>query len=552
MSLHTDRRADSARSAVTFAAVLLALLILPTSVTGSGVALPHIRRDTGASLEALQWVVHGYNLTFASFMLACGSLADRFGRRRVFAGGAALFTVASLVSAATSNILVLDLMRGLAGVGAAALLTGGSAILATSFDGPARTRAFAAVGIVTGGGLALGAMAAGTLADALGWRWFFGLHALLMLLVLLAVPFLTESRGAVAARVDWAGTATFVSSLFLLMLGMVEGPQWGWGSAGVRGLLAGSAVLMVAFVLVEQRTRHPMLDLRLLRNARFMALCLIPVVVSLSFVILLPLLPNYLVVANDASSRAAGATMLLMTLPILVTPLLAGRLISWGLSTRHVFGLSLICLTGGVAWLAAILQAGMSLTALSGPLITLGVGLGLNFGLVDGSVLTVVAPEATGTAAGFLNMLRLGSEAIAIAAVGTVLVDLVQDWLGDGLGRFPAYRAGAGELADSVNAGDLTGPLSEIPAGIRPEFTDLVTRGLTEAWQTVLWASAAGCAVLSVLIYVMLAEPERGPASPGRSRAVAGTESPGEHRAPCPAGRPASSLRRSGERSPKP
>ncbi|WP_233157195.1 MULTISPECIES: MFS transporter [Amycolatopsis] len=547
MRLPTGGRTGSARPAISCTAILLVLLILPTSVTGSGVALPHIRRDTGASLDALQWVVHGYNLTFASFMLACGSLADRFGRRRVFIGGAVLFTVASLVSAATSDILLLDVMRGLAGVGAAALLTSGSAILATSFDGAARTRAFAAVGIVTGGGLAMGAMAAGTLADALGWRWFFGLHALLMLLVLLAVPFLPESRGAVTARVDSVGTATFVTSLFLLMLGVVEGPRWGWGSAGVVGLLAGSVVLMVAFVLVERRARHPMLDLRLLRNAEFMALCLIPVVVSFSFVILLPLLPNYLVAANGASSKTAGATMLLMTLPILVTPLLAAKLIRWGLTTRHVLGLSLVCLTGGVTWLAAVLQAGMSLTALSGPLITLGVGLGLNFGLIDGAALTVVAPEATGTAAGLLNVLRLGSEAIAIAVVGTVLVDLVQGSLGDGLGGFPAYRGGAGELADSVNAGDLTGPLSEVPADIRPEFSDFVTSGLTGAWQTVLWASAAICAVLSVLIYVMLAGPRR-----GQSRAAAGAEPRRDHRAPHPAGRVGSGPRPAAERTPEP
>ncbi|WP_242884703.1 MFS transporter [Actinomadura litoris] len=123
--------------AVTLAAVLLTLVVLPTSVTGSGVALPHIERDTGASLEALQWVVHAYNLTFACFMLACGSLADLLGRRRLFAAGAALFTAASLASAVARDVLLLDLMRALAGVGAAALLTSGSSILATAFTGRA-------------------------------------------------------------------------------------------------------------------------------------------------------------------------------------------------------------------------------------------------------------------------------------------------------------------------------------------------------------------------------------------------------------------------------
>ncbi|MUN36868.1 MFS transporter [Actinomadura litoris] len=500
--------------AVTLAAVLLTLVVLPTSVTGSGVALPHIERDTGASLEALQWVVHAYNLTFACFMLACGSLADLLGRRRLFAAGAALFTAASLASAVARDVLLLDLMRALAGVGAAALLTSGSSILATAFAGRARVRAFAAVGIATGGGLALGAMAAGTLADSLGWRWFFGSHALAMLPVLAAVPLLRESRAESAARVDWAGTAAFAGGVFLLMFGMVEGPQWGWASPGVLGLLAGAVLLAVVFVLVERRRPDPMLDLGLVRNRRFMALCLIPVVVSFSFVILLPLLPNYLVVASGMSSRAAGATMLLMTAPILVAPLLAGLLIRRGLPSRAVFTLSLVLLTGGGAWLAAVLRPDIGPAALAGPLITLGVGLGLNFGLVDGAVLTVVDPRATGTAAGFLNTLRLGSEAVVIAAAGSALVNLTEHRLSRAAP--PGRAEDPGAVADSVNSGDLDGALAGLPADGRASLLDAIAHGFTDAWQTVLWASTAVCALLSAAIYLLLADREPAAEPAGR------------------------------------
>ncbi|MDI3408119.1 efflux MFS transporter permease [Streptomyces cavernicola] len=241
---------------------------------------------------------------------------------------------------------------------------------------------------------------------------------------------------------DWAGTAAFSGGLFLLMLGTVEGPQQGWGSTGVLGLLAGSAVLLAVFAVVELRVRQPMLDLRLLRNGRFMALCLIPVVATCSFVILLPLLPNYLLVANGYSGPQAGGVMLLMTLPILVTPLLATWLPRRGLTARHVFGLSLLCLTAGVAWLAGTLAPAVTPGELAPPLITLGVGLGLNFGLVDGAVLDVVAPEATGTAAGFLNTLRLGSEALAIAAASAALVGLVRSNVATGLDRSPPTRPG--------------------------------------------------------------------------------------------------------------
>ncbi|RBQ18049.1 hypothetical protein DP939_22045 [Spongiactinospora rosea] len=486
------------RRAFTLAAVLLTLLTLPTSVTGSGVALAHIGRDVQAPLDALQWVVHAYNLTFACFMLACGSLGDLYGRRRVFAAGAVTFGAASLVSAVTTDVLLLDLARGVAGAGAAALLTSGSAVLSTTFDGKARDRVFAALGIVTGAGLALGAMAAGTLADSLGWRWFFGAHALLMVPVLAAVPAMRESRSRTEAQVDWPGTGTFVGGLLLLMLGTVEGPQWGWGSPGVLGLFAGAAVLLAAFVLVERRRRHPMLDLELLRNKRFMGLCLIPVVVSFSFVVLLPLFPNYLMVANGLDSRAAGATMLLMTVPILVAPILAGRLVGWGLPTRTVFALSLACLTAGLIWLTLTLTPGMDATALAGPLITLGIGLGLNFGLVDGAVLTTVPPTEAGTAAGFLNTLRLGSEAVAIAATGAALVNLTRTRLPS----TPSPKA----VSNSVNAGDITTPLSWLPHQARPAFLDAVAQSITGAWQLVLWSCAAICALLSITIWVLLAQ----------------------------------------------
>ncbi|RKT84889.1 Major Facilitator Superfamily protein [Saccharopolyspora antimicrobica] len=502
---------NAARSVSTLAAVLLTLVVLPTSVTGSAVVLPHIGAETGASLDALQWVVHAYNLTFACFMLACGSLADLIGRRRVFLVGAVVFASASVASAVATDIHLLDAARGIAGAGAAALLTSGSSLVATSFEGAARTRAFAAVGIATGSGLALGAMLAGVLADTSGWRSFFAAHALLMLPVLCAVPAMRESRGSSATGVDWPGTAAFVGGTFLLMLGVVEGPQWGWGSPGVLGLLAGAALLLVLFALVERRRRDPMLDLGLLRNAKFVALCSIPVVATLSFVILLPLLPNYLLVANRSTSREAGSTMLLMTLPILVAPLLAGRLIRWGVSTRAVFAASLLCLTAGTGWLAAVLHPGIGVAELAGPLIALGVGLGLNFGLVDGAALAAVDVEKTGTAAGLLNTVRLGSEALAIAAAGSALVNLTQQSLGRGLWQLPAYRGTPEELANDVNAGDLAGPMSALPADVQQRFFAFVADGFTDSWQVLLWTCAAICALLSAAIAVVLREPEVAP-----------------------------------------
>lgn len=212
---------------LTLVAVCLAVLVLPASLTGTSVALPDISSDLHVGLAPLQWVVNAYNLAFACFMLGCGSLADIVGRRRMFAAGTALFAVSTLVSGATSSIVVLDVARAVAGLGAAAVMTSGAAILATTFEGPAQARAFAILGSSAGAGLALGPSSAGLLVNTFGWRSVFFSHLIISVLVLVAVPRMPESKNPGATKVDWTGTATFTLSLFCLMYAVVQGPQQG-------------------------------------------------------------------------------------------------------------------------------------------------------------------------------------------------------------------------------------------------------------------------------------------------------------------------------------
>lgn len=182
------------RPALTLAVVLLAFVTVPMSISGAAVALPGIGADLHTAGAPLQWVMNAYNVTFASFMLVTGSAADMVGRRRTFAAGAGLFAIGSLAAAVAPGIAVLDLARALSGVGAAGVFASGGAILATTFDGAARTRAFAALGSAAGLGLAAGPTLAGWLVGALGWRATFGLHALLVA-VALAGSVTSPNRG---------------------------------------------------------------------------------------------------------------------------------------------------------------------------------------------------------------------------------------------------------------------------------------------------------------------------------------------------------------------
>ncbi|MER5602511.1 MFS transporter [Streptomyces sp. NPDC002265] len=494
---------------LTLVAVCLAVLVLPASLTGTSVALPEINSDLHVGLASLQWVVNAYNLAFACFMLGCGSLADIVGRRRMFTAGTVLFALSTLAGAITSSIVVLDVTRALAGLGAAAVMTSGAAILATTFEGAAQARAFAILGSSAGAGLALGPSTAGLLVDAYGWRSVFLSHLVISVLVLLAVPMMPESRNPAATKVDWAGTTTFTLSLFCLMYAIVQGPQQGWTSAGTLLLLGGAAVLMALFVVAELRQSQPMIQLSLLRQGRFMAVSLIPIALSFSFVCLLVLLPTYFTGVVGMSVNASGATMMLLTLPVLVVPLVVSQLVKNGVSTRLVLTLSLVVAAAGAAWLTLI-GPDVSVAALAGPLLLLGISMGMTAGLVDGAAITSVEPAQAGAAAGLFNTMRLAGEAFAIAVMSAVLLNSTRSHISDGLSAVRGAKdVDVDGVADRVIGGDLAGAAHTVGGSARSGFLDLLTRGYTDGLHLVLWTVAVICAASAVLVSVMLRERTR-------------------------------------------
>ncbi|MEV0649594.1 MFS transporter [Phytomonospora sp. NPDC050363] len=473
------------RPAISLAVVLLAFAAVPMSISGAAVALPGIGADLGASGAPLQWVMNAYNLTFASFTLVAGSTADLIGRRRVFVIGATVFAAGSLLSAAAPGIVLLDVARALSGIGAAGVFASGGAILATTFDGAARTRAFAALGSAAGLGLAMGPTLSGWLVGALGWRAAFGLNAALLTLALAFAGFLAESRARRRPRLDVPGAVLFVAGLGALVLGTVQGPEWGWSSPGVLALLAAGIASLVLFAVVQRRSAAPLLDLSLVRNRRFLALCMVPVVTTFGFVTLLTYLPTYLVGASGFSAQRAGTILLLMTAPVLLAPPLAGALVNRGVPGRVLITLSLAMFAAGNAWLTVIGPA-TSVAVIAAPLLLIGLGAGVSFGVGDGMAMSLVEPEQAGMATGFLNTMRIGSEAIVIAVFGAVLVSLI------------GARLGSTELAAKVAAGDLSDGASATLAA-----------GFTDALHIALYATAAVCAVGTVAIAAALAEPRR-------------------------------------------
>ncbi len=409
----------SPHPAVVLLAVLLSTLALPITLTGAAVALPDIGSELRGSLASVQWVVNGYNATFASFMLAAGALADRFGRRRVFATGVAIFTGSGLLGAVAGNILLLDLARVVAGIGAAAAATSASAILADTFEGRARTRAFALFGTVIGVGLAFGPSIAGLLIEGFGWRAVFGGPVLIGCVVLALVPLLPESRAARIGPMDWAGNAAFTGALLLLIFGFVEGPELGWAEPMVLAAFTGVVVLLVVFVLVERRVPAPMFDLGLMASPRFLGYLLAAGAIVTIFVPLLIYLPSYLTTVLGLNVGSATRTLISLTAPTVVLPLL-GAMITKRIPAGAVVVGAVVVIGFGAAWLTGI-GPNSTPSGLVAPLLTIGVGIGLSIGLLDGLAISSVAPARAGIAAGMINTARLASETVAIAVVGSVL-----------------------------------------------------------------------------------------------------------------------------------
>lgn len=419
------------KSWLTLAAVCLAAFLVPSSLTTVALALPDIRTDLAAGESAAQWTINAYNIAAAGTMLAAGSLADRWGRRRMYAAGVLAFAGASLVSAAAPQVLVLDVARAVAGIGGAMVLTAGTALVSTAFHGPAADRAFGLLGVVSGIGLAAGPTAAGVLVDTLGWRWVFAAQGALALLAIAAAAVAKDSPSGRCGRTDWAGAAAFTAGLVLFGVAVVQAPDLGWSGWPTLLMFAGFLVAMLWFVRIERRRPDPICDLSLLRSGRFVGLCLAPIAVAAGFVALLILLPPYLSTAAGLTAGATGLVMLLLTGPVLVAPLAGSLLLNLGLRDPAVIGLSLFLQACGIGWLAYAGPGG-GVGTLAAPLLITGTGAGLSMGLLDGAAIRSVVAARAGMAAGLFNTARLAGEALVIAVAGSLLVTLRQS------GPYPA------------------------------------------------------------------------------------------------------------------
>ncbi|WP_413722972.1 MFS transporter [Sodalis sp. RH23] len=492
-------------------AVCLAALALPLSFTGAALATHTIGIEFSASAAQLSWITNSFMLTFGSFMLPAGALADVYGRKRVFMGGAALFAMGSLALDFAPDITTLNLLRALQGAGAAAALAGGSAALAQEFTGHAQTRAFSMIGTTFGIGLALGPIVSGSLIEHFGWRSIFLTGTILDVIALvIAQGVMKETRNPGSSRFDSAGAVAFIAALGFLTLGLNEAPDRGWSAAIVLGAFALSIAAFVLFATIETRIKQPLLELSLFRYGRFVGVQILPIATCYAYVVLLIVLPMRFIGVEGYSEIQTGLLMLALSAPMLIVPA-GAAILARTIPASWLASAGLFVAAGGLFWLSRV-GSGGSMLALTGPLLVIGLGTGIPWGLMDGLSVTVVPRDQAGMASGIFNTTKVASEGIALAMVNALLSAFV---------FLAVTRAGAGDGAHQplVEASRqlATGNLDQATRMLAPLGRDALTMAYDTAFTMLLYVLMTVTLAAAVSVFILLSPRDAGTPCPDRT-----------------------------------
>ena len=411
--------AGSPRAGWTLAIVSIALFMTALDNLVVGVALPSIRLDLGGSIESLEWTVNAYTLTFAVLFIPGAALGHRFGRRRLFTIGLAIFTTASALAAIAPTIESLIAARALQGLGAAIVTPLTLTLLSQAFPGERRGMALGIWSGVSGLGVALGPLVGGAVVEGIAWQWIFWLNVPIGLaLVPLAARLLTESRGP-AERLDLPGLALAGAGLFGLTYGIVRATALGWTSATVVASVGAGLTLLAAFLWWEARASAPMLPLRFFRSRGFSASNGVSFAMFFGVFGSIFLLSQFFQTAQGLSPFEAGLRTLPWTaMPMIVAPI-AG-LLSDRIGSRPLMATGLALQSIALAWLALVSAPDAPYASLIAPFVIAGVGMALVFAPTANAVLSSVRPAEAGQASGATNAIREVGGVMGVAVLATV------------------------------------------------------------------------------------------------------------------------------------
>jgi len=481
----------------TLLAVCVATFMLLIDVTIVNVALPDIQSDLGASFSSLQWVIDAYALTLASFLLVAGSVGDRIGRRRVFSFGFALFTAASFACGLSGDPTVLNFARGVQGAGAAAMFATALALIAQEFEGRERANAIGIWGATVGGAVAVGPLIGGLITEGLGWEWVFFVNVPIgVAAIVLTETKLANVKASDPQPIDWAGLVTFSAGLFLLIFGLIRGNPEGWGSAQIVASLGGAIALLVAFVVIESRREHAMLDLSLFRRPAFTGVSIVAFALSAGMFAMFLYLTLYIQDVLQYSPLEAGVRFLPTTLLSFFVAPLAGRALH-RIPAGRIMGTGMILVGLGLLLQHGI-EVGDSWTGLLPGFILTGIGVGMTNPGIASVAIGVVEPARAGMASGINSTFRQVGIATGTAALGAIFQARIESKLGDLLPQAPS------SFADAVSSGAAQSAVASAPPQIQDRALDAANTAFVSAFNEILLVGAAIALVGALASWVLI------------------------------------------------
>jgi EmrB/QacA subfamily drug resistance transporter len=487
------------------ASLISSLIMLDSNIVA--VSLPAIARSLGATFTEIEWVVSAYILTFAALLLAAGSFADRYGRKKSTLIGLVIFTLASALCGLATSAMMLNCSRAIQGVGSAFLLTSSTAVINQAFSGADRAKAYAFWGSCLGIAITLGPIVGGVMTDMFGWRSAFLVNLPVGTALFVTACFvLTESRDHDAKRLDIVGIATFSLGLFLLVWALIDGNNLGWAASAILFRLAGAFLLLIAFVIAELRRDRPMVDLSLFKQSKFLGAVFAMLGYASAAQVLIFFLPLFLQNVFGYSPTMAGLAMLPFALPMFVAPRI-GASLAGRYAGRTLLTTALAATAFGNLLLTASALTGATYPVFIVGMLVAGSGAGLLNSETAKTLQGAVPVQRSGMASGISATTRFVGLLLGVALFGAVLSQgVMRSFIAasGGLGVEPDVAIAA---AKRVASGDLSGVLSGISGHLQVQLHSAAVDAFSTGFASATAVAAAVAALTGALAYRLVRLP---------------------------------------------
>ena len=455
----------------TLAAVVVCSFMLLLDVTIVAVALPSIADSLDPSFASLQWVVDAYTLTLTVFLLTGGSLGDIFGHKRLLTIGLVIFTVASVACAQAPTALFLDVARGVQGVGAAVMFATALALIVQEFRPQERGIAFGAFGAASGLAVALGPIVGGLLTEGFGWEAVFYINVPIGIAIFAVIQTKLVNIPGRPTRVDFPGVVTFSVAMFLAVYATIRGNDAGWTSGLILGCYGAAIALTIAFLVIEKRSKHPMLDLSLFRQRTFVGANLAAFAMAFSSITLLFYLTVWFQSILGYDPIDAGLRLVVFTGAGLTAAPLAGAIVE-KVSPRITLTFGLVLIGIGSLFMAFVLEADSPWTAVILGMLLGGWGTGIINPTMAAASLGVVPPSQAGIASGTNNTFREAGQTAGIAVLGTLLFATVRDNVESELNGTP-LEGDATEISEGIAVGLTQRIVAAVPPDMQAQIIQI-------------------------------------------------------------------------------